>query len=581
MSEPASAAVVIRTSLAAAGPLERIDRAFVLVRRGGLDLAGRALLAGGLPALALLAYYYAERVEGIGALRLPAAAVLVGSFAVRSWALSASARGYVRALSDRAPIAPTAGGLVSVGRTAVIVGLGLWLWSWGLVLSAAGGPIGIGLFIPWLAIRGLFAPSWIARAGCAPESGWRAFRLALGDTTHQRIESFLVESFLLTALFGIALNLYGIFAFFVLVGRSFLGLEMALVDEFLSFRNTFVLLGVSLFAAVLLEPLRAALSAQVYVDARVRGEGLDLRAALDDAIAHTTRRRGPSADAGDTASRAAIALLAVSLALGAGLARAQDGTAPPSPPQTENVAVAPTLPVVTAGTHPGDDAAREAAREILSRDIFHDVDARRSEGLSELIERLLAWLLDQEAPDGGGSEVEAPSLPLPGPAFFITVGIAFAIAIAIFLVLTRRRDEELAARTAVVAPDAIPDPRDRAPDQWLEDASALAAQGRYGEALRALYLATLVALDRRAWIRFEASLTNWQYLRQMPAGEAREDFRVLTRTFDVKVYGGEAASAEDYARGRTLAERILRFSRPSLPPPAPTAPTDPTEGAAS
>ncbi len=585
-----STSVVVRSSLAAAGPLERVDHAFVLVRRGGLELAGRALLAGAVPALALLAYYYAERVEGIGALRLPAAALLVASFIVRSWALAAVARAHVRALSEHAPIAAGAGGLVSVGRTAVVVGLGLWLWSWGLVLSAGGGAIGIALFVPWLAFRGLFAPSWLARAACAPESGWRAFRSALSDTTHQRMESFLVESFLLTALFGIAANLYGIFAFLVLVGRSFLGLEMALVDEFLSFRNTFVLLAVSLFAAVVLEPLRAALSAQVYVDARVRAEGLDLRSALDDAIARTSRRGKSSTEATEAASRAAVVLVAIGLGLGTlvlvgASASAQDSFSQPADGQhTESQSASEASPAATPQVSPEetaslpvaatpvdaahDEAAREAAREILARDIFHDVDTRRSEGLSELIERLLAWLLEQEAPDAGaGDGIEAPSIPLPGPTFFIVVGVAFAIAVAVFLVLTRRRDEQLATRSVARTAEAVPDPRDRPPEEWLAEAGSLAAQGRYGEALRALYLATLVALDRRAWIRFESSLTNWQYLRQMPAGEAREDFRVLTRTFDVKVYGGEAASADDYARGRTLAERILRFSRPSLPPP--------------
>jgi hypothetical protein len=117
------------------------------------------------------------------------------------------------------------------------------------------------------------------------------------------------------------------------------------------------------------------------------------------------------------------------------------------------------------------------------------------------------------------------------------------------------------------AAEVIPDPRDRAPDDWLAEAASLAAQGRHAEALRALYLATLVALDRRAWIRFEPSLTNWQYLRQLPAGSTRDDFRVLTRTFDVKVYGEEPAGEADYRASRAVAERILAASRPSLPPP--------------
>lgn len=549
--------VVVKSSLAPAGALERIDRAFVLVRQGGLERATRAWLGGALPALAVLAYFYAERVEGIGALRLPAAAALVLGFLVRGWALASVSRAYVEALSDRAPIAKDAGGFVSVARTAVVVGLGLWVWSWGVLLGAGAGPLGIALFVPLLAFRGLVAPSWLARAGCAPEAGVRALGLAARDTSHQRFASLLVESFVLLALFGLAANLYGIFALLVLLGRSFLGLEMALVDEFLSFRNTFVLLAVSVGSAVVLEPLRAALSAQVYVDARVRAEGLDLRAALDEAIAHTTRKA--TREATNVTSKVAGALIILSLALSAPQAHAQD------------------VSTTVAGN---DDAAadvraRQQARDILADDIFQDVEARRREGLADLITRLFEWLIEQFAPDdldtAGGEATAMPSIPLPGPVFFIVIGVLFAVVVGVFVFVTRRRDQQVVASTTVTK-DAIPDPRDRSPDDWLGDAARLAAAQRWGDALRALYLATLVALDRRAWIRFEPSLTNWQYLRQMPEGTAREDFRALTRTFDVKVYGEEPAVERDYQASRAIAERILQASRPSLVPPEPLQP---------
>ncbi len=596
MSGHVEAGVVVRSSLAPAGPLERLDRAFVLVRQGGAELALRAWLGAGLPALAMLAYFYAERVEGIGALRLPAALAIVVSFLVRGWALANVSRAYVKALSERAPISPDAGGFLSVARTAVVVGLGLWVWSWGLLVAAGGGPIGIALFLPLLAFRGLVAPSWPARAGCASDAGLRAFGLAAKDTTHQRLESLLVESMLLLALFGLAANLYGIFTLVVLLGRSFLGLEMALVDEFLSFRNTFVLLGVTVVSAVALDPLRAALAAQVYVDARVRAEGLDLRAALDEAIAHTTRK--PSRDTAATklasarggADEVAGVIVCVALGLSAASAHAQaplsnherelteeSGFAdvlPPSPADAAALAEAVAETEASAEAAAQDARVREQARAILADGIFEDVEARRREGLADLIGRLFEWIIEQFADqeiDPGSGGPALPSLPLPGPAFFIVMGVLFAIVVAIFLVLTRRRDDASVA-TQAVTKDAIPDPRDRSPDDWLGDAASLAAQQRWGEALRALYLATLVALDRRAWIRFEPSLTNWQYLRQMPSGLTREDFRTLTRTFDVKVYGEEPAAESDYRASRAIAERILHASRPSLPPPAPIVP---------
>ncbi|GAB4112585.1 MAG: hypothetical protein OHK0013_48420 [Sandaracinaceae bacterium] len=564
-------AVVTRTTLAPAGPIERIDRAFVLVRRGGFAAVGRALVAGALPALVLQTVYYAERVEGVGLLRLPGALALVLAFCARSWLLAGVARIYVRSLSEHAPVSPAAGGWISVSRTAVVVGLGLWVWSWGIAISALGGPIGIGFFLPFLALRGLVAPSWLARAACAPESGWRAFWRALSDTRHQRTESFFVEAGLLSGGLGLAVNLYGVFAAAVLVGRSFLGLELALVDEFLSLRNTYVLLAVTLTAAVLLEPLRAALSAQVYVDARVRAEGLDLRAALDEAIARTS----PTGRGRGAVAAAALLVLIV------GAARARADVPPPVPRHADEAAPDEAArvqgePLPTQGSAAGmqahtpppaataaaDAQARETARAILARDIFRDVDDRRGDGLGALIERLLAWIFEQELPESDASPPpNLPELPLPGPELFLGLGVAISAAVMVFLAVTHRRDAPTAAPSGPHA-ENVTDPRDRAPDDWLAEASALAAEGRFGEALRALYLATLVALDRRAWIRFEPSLTNWQYLRQMPSGEVREAFRDLTRTFDVKVYGAERASPEDYLRCRDLAEQILHRARP-------------------
>lgn len=553
--------VVLKGSLQPAGPLERIDRAFVLVRRGGFELAARAWLAGAVPALAVLAYFFAERVEGVGVLRLPAAAAIVAAFLVRSWVLSGVARVHVRALSDRAPIAAEGGGFLSVARTASVVGWGLWVWAWGLLVVSGAGPIGVALFLPWLALRGLAAPSWLARAGCTDASGWRGYAAAFRDTTHQRLESMLVEGLVLTALFGLAANLYGVFAVVVLVGRSFLGLEMALVDEFLSLRNTFVLLGVALVAAAALEPLRAALSAQVYVEARVRAEGLDLRAALEEAIRHTGQRVART-DAG----RVALAVAAFGLAsalTATGLAQPLTAPGPDAPPSSGLIAPAPSPEQLA-----GDAQARAQARDILDHDVFRDVEARRRDGVATLISRafeaLIELFVDTDG-DSGAGQTSVPSMPLPGPTFFLVLGGLLVLCVGVFLVLTRRRAQEPQARILAVR-ESTPDPRDRSPDDWLGEATALAALGRHGEALRALYLATLVALDRRAWIRFEPSLTNWQYLRQLPSGSARDDFRALTRTFDRMVYGEQAADADDYARSRALAERILSSSRAEVGP---------------
>lgn len=540
--------VRVRASLSQAGPIDRIDRAFTLIRHAGLGRSARAFCAGAIPAITLLGYYYLDRVEGISLLRAPLAFALVVAFMLRSWMLAGVARAFVIELSPHAPVDPDGGRFLDVARTSGWVFAGLGCWSWGVLLSAGGGPLGIAFFVPLLAIRGLFAPSWIARAGALREGGFGAIRQALGDTTHQRVTSFSVESFLLLGMFGVSANLYGIFRFVVTIGRSFLGLELALVEQFLSYRNTFVMLAVPLFAACLAEPLRAALSAQVYVDARVRADGLDLRAALEDAMRSKVAR-----------AVAAAAILLLGSCVSLGQLRAQESIAEDT--VVEASTDSPGDEATVANEFAGDFEARRRAEEILSRDIFRDVEARRRDGLTDLIERVLSWLFDQDLPEvDAPSSLPAVSLPLPGPVFFIVMGVLFAIAIGGFLFFSRTKND--AENTAApLITEAIADPRERSPDAWIGDAASLAAQGKYREALRALYLATLVSLDRSAWIRFEPSLTNWQYLRQMKTGTVRNDFRQFTSTFDVKVYGGETVGEADYATCLRLAERIVQVSR--------------------
>ena len=109
-------------------------------------------------------------------------------------------------------------------------------------------------------------------------------------------------------------------------------------------------------------------------------------------------------------------------------------------------------------------------------------------------------------------------------------------------------------------------------DEWFEasralseadDAAALAEAGELRRALRSLYLATLVSLDRRRWIAFDPHLTNWQYSRQIPGGAIRDLFRTFTRLFDHKWYGEEPTTLSDYERCRELATQIVDHGRPA------------------
>ena len=211
---------------------------------------------------------------------------------------------------------------------------------------------------------------------------------------------------------------------------------------------------------------------------------------------------------------------------------------------------------------PVDLAALADAERILDRPEVDEHAVTRGQGIRQLVERLIEWLFRQRDPIEAPQAPAIPVFSLPGPVVFLIGAILVLAAFVAVLVITRpslrRAARPLAEATG--APVAI-DPRERAPDEWIDDAAALAAKGLFREALRALYLATLVALDRRRLIRFDPTLTNGQYLRQMPEGDARRGFRELSRIFDHKHYGREDTLERDYRAARALADAILAEDR--------------------
>lgn len=560
--------------LAPVGPVAILDRAFALAREGGLAVTGPSWLGGGVLAATLLAIYYLERVEGITSLRLPAALLVVLAWWARAFLLGRAARGVAATMWDTAP-EPEAGRPVDVLRTALVVGLGLWGWAWLLVLGSLGGPIGILLVLPFFALRGAIAPSWIARAACTTRAGWRGFFAAVGDSAGQRFAGIVTESLLLAGATGLVLNLFGVLLFAVVLARAFGGFELAALESFVSPENTFVLLVVAAIALVLFEPVRAAHAAAVYVGARVREEGLDLRVSVEAAIRHSNEKRGRGAS--HAARAAAVALFACLAA-----ARADAQWDPPPPPDTDDqdayrdlfesplpadyppAADIPTDPgpIAPLVLEPRDVEVASDVDAILARAEFREFEDHRGDGLRDLIDRFFEWLgrPRDELPDVSGARL--PALPLPGAWAFLVLGVALLLGVGAYLFFTRRealRRAQVESALAAVSTDI----RDRPPRSFLEEAALLAEQGKLREALRALYLATLVALDRRRFIAFDPHLTNWQYLRQMPRGAIRDAFRQFTRLFDHKWYGREPTSPEDYARCRELAREIVEAEAPS------------------
>lgn len=169
---------------------------------------------------------------------------------------------------------------------------------------------------------------------------------------------------------------------------------------------------------------------------------------------------------------------------------------------------------------------------------------------------------------------QPPSLP---PAAAPVIGAGAFLAQTVFMILLvvvaaltlgwlaravwqwnggRRRSGETAA-DAVAEAGAAPGP-EREPE--LEDASRLAAEGRYGEAIHALLLAAIHHFAARARMQVPPSRTSRELARLLPLGtEARAAFNELVRAVELYLFGGVDAGREDYesslARFRALVRR--------------------------
>lgn len=552
--------------LAPVGPVGTIDRALTLLREGGFARAGAALMGGGTLGAVLLGVYYLERVEGVRTLRPLLAFAVVLAWFVRALLVGRSSRAYVRAMWD-APLPDDAGRPLAVLRTSLLTGLGIWAWSWLLVAGSLLGPFGVLLFTPFFAIRGAFAPSWIARAACERQGGLRALYAAFLDHGGQRASGVATEAMILAGIVGLFGNLLFVSGVLVLLLRSFLGFEVATVEAFLSASNTFVVLCVGAVALILFEPLRAALSASAWVSARVRAEGLDLRAAIDAARSHASGGRGAPRAGGAVTAIGSAAALALAMLLAPASSLAQEDFPPPPDPQSLPAPARPDAPAsavpeppapITVSLEDRDVAVQGQVEDILGRDEFREFEDRRGEGLADLVERVFEWIFrDRDIDIEPPSAPLMPDVPLPGATFFIVFAVLLLLAVTLYLIATRRRGEQ-SARALERAAVTREDIRERPPASFLDEAAQLAADGAYRAALRSLYLATLVSLDRRRLIAFDPHLTNWQYLRQMPRGDLRTAFHEFTRLFDHKWYGHEPTTEDDYARCRELATDIVR-----------------------
>jgi hypothetical protein len=153
--------------------------------------------------------------------------------------------------------------------------------------------------------------------------------------------------------------------------------------------------------------------------------------------------------------------------------------------------------------------------------------------------------------------VQAPSWQPPDlriPAY-VVLGIAGVLLLAMLVRWFVERPARGVARPAAAAAEAPPleastteNALDHTVDEWEQFAQRWLGQGDARQAIRALYLATLVHLHRERRIEYNRAFTNWVYVRQFRGEtEQKGTLTQLTKSFD-EVWYGERPCGEDQYR---------------------------------
>lgn len=153
-------------------------------------------------------------------------------------------------------------------------------------------------------------------------------------------------------------------------------------------------------------------------------------------------------------------------------------------------------------------------------------------------------------------KVEPPKWQWKGgeAVVYVLLGIVVLVLLALLVKWLVERPEQQEARTAATVTEAPPleasateNALDHTVDEWELFAREWLGRGDVRQAIRALYLATLVHLHRERRIDYNRAFTNWIYVRQFRGDvEQKGTLRTLTRMFDEVWYGERPCGEEQY-----------------------------------
>lgn len=419
----------------------------------------------------------------------------------------------------------------------------------------------------------------------------------------------------------LVLNLHLGTSFLMLIGQQLLALDLNFVARFTSLDNGTWVATLFVTAFTLLEPVRAAAGVLLLIDGRVRQEGLDLIAQVEQ----LPRRKKPKAPV------VAATLLALALATPAfaqasvepsavrqrverlveecemsGRVKREQLESLDGVPERDHSALSRFVSRVERRAYDDQDCdaaeedlreglkelkaaralesataaqhARDDAQQILARPEFQAVEKKAEEPpapeedappsefwkwLTKWLKRFFEWLLDRDSTP----TVRAPMFggEMAGANVVMIVIVVALVGLLVFLLVQYRRrgaDEEAEGERSSYGESALSsDPMSalsKRPETWAGLADDLAARGEFREAIRHLYLALLSHLHRGGVIDYDPTKSNWDYLFGFKGpGEHKSAFRDLTRRFDFAWYGNLDVTESAYRAFRGIVQPLL------------------------
>ena len=185
---------------------------------------------------------------------------------------------------------------------------------------------------------------------------------------------------------------------------------------------------------------------------------------------------------------------------------------------------------------------------------------RYREGLRDRVAMWLQKFLDllEPPPPRKPADLEGLSISPVVLGLLAVVMLAVLVAVLSRLRRTLRRSGVLADSDGQEAMAPTLDARSRSPDSWTEQARALAAEQRYAEAVRSLFLATLARLDRNQEIDYRPDRTNGEHLRSFAGrSERRRRFALATHRFEGHWYGRGSCGEDDFQAMERLCSPLV------------------------